>query len=774
MDSARSVVSNLFGGAPRSYTRFSLTRQTDGDGSRVEMKLAETENDEEMGDGMADGIANSHTAKPHYHIEKPPTNCKHLCFLMTPVLLFLIGFLVGYLAFRHQVPGESLSVSVTPEPSIEDEDENDYEGFGNYEDVTSHSFSDLTKMLRDILNSSNLVFDIGKISQTSNRETGSKGDLTITEYIYEEFLKKLHNGNVWHDTHYVTLQVNSKSPNRVWNVVDVAETEVKQEEKNSKVYCPYSATGNFTGKLVYANYGTEDDLRNLSVNGSIVIVRAGNISFAEKVFNAEKMKAGGVLIYPDPKDYALKPDVAMFGHVHMGLGDPRTPGFPSFNHTQFPPTKSSGLPGILAHSVSANVAFRLLGEEGWSETIKLQLGFTTKGQVMMEVNNVEEVRAMHNVFGVIKGTDEPDHYIVIGAQRDSYGPGAAESGVGTALLLELARVFSKMVDDGFRPRRSIVFASWSGGDFGAVGATEWLEGYMSVLHLKVCAYFSLDRAVLGGESFKMFGSSMLYNLIRETISQVKDPISHTESIYKWVETSNKNWLETILTPIPMDTSVYAFLAIGGIPAVGLSFTKDDSYPYHTAEDTLVTLSRFTSQKLENVSRTMAEVIGIAMIKLITHDHLPLDYIKYSEDLHSYISEIEQFSSVLQKRGLTTKWLYSARGDFYRAANRLNSQIENSDMTNILLRRTYNNRIMRVEYHFLSPFVSISSCPYRHLLYGRGNHTLAGIVKQLKLLEEKPDCVDFNMIRNNLAFATWTLQGAANALSGEVWTSSNEF
>lgn len=29
--------------------------------------------------------------------------------------------------------------------------------------------------------------------------------------------------------------------------------------------------------------------------------------------------------------------------------------------------------------------------------------------------------------------------------------------------------------DGFRPRRSIVFASWSGGEYGNIGATEWLE-----------------------------------------------------------------------------------------------------------------------------------------------------------------------------------------------------------------------------------------------------------------------------------------------------------
>ncbi|MEQ2172834.1 hypothetical protein GOODEAATRI_025454, partial [Goodea atripinnis] len=36
-------------------------------------------------------------------------------------------------------------------------------------------------------------------------------------------------------------------------------------------------------------------------------------------------------------------------------------------------------------------------------------------------------------------------YIILGAQRDSLGPGAVKSGVGTAILLELARTFSAMV-----------------------------------------------------------------------------------------------------------------------------------------------------------------------------------------------------------------------------------------------------------------------------------------------------------------------------------------
>lgn len=41
-----------------------------------------------------------------------------------------------------------------------------------------------------------------------------------------------------------------------------------------------------------------------------------------------------------------------------------------------------------------------------------------------------------------------DRYVVIGAQRDAWGPGFAASTVGTSVLVELARSISDMVKNG--------------------------------------------------------------------------------------------------------------------------------------------------------------------------------------------------------------------------------------------------------------------------------------------------------------------------------------
>lgn len=51
---------------------------------------------------------------------------------------------------------------------------------------------------------------------------------------------------------------------------------------------------------------------------------------------------------------------SLSSQVHLGTGDPYTPGFPSFNQTQFPPVQSSGLPNIPAQPISADIASLLL------------------------------------------------------------------------------------------------------------------------------------------------------------------------------------------------------------------------------------------------------------------------------------------------------------------------------------------------------------------------------------------------------------------------------
>ncbi len=81
-------------------------------------------------------------------------------------------------------------------------------------------------------------------------------------------------------------------------------------------------------------------------------------------------------MYVDSLKYGITDTLIPFGHAHLGTGDPYTPGFPSFNHTQFPPVESSGLPHIAVQTISSSAAARLFSKmdgdtcsEGWKGAI---------------------------------------------------------------------------------------------------------------------------------------------------------------------------------------------------------------------------------------------------------------------------------------------------------------------------------------------------------------------------------------------------------------------
>ena len=64
----------------------------------------------------------------------------------------------------------------------------------------------------------------------------------------------------------------------------------------------------------------------------------------------------------------------------------------------------------------------------------------------------------------------------------------------------------------------------------------------------------------------------------------------------------------------------------------------------------------------------------------------------------------------------------------------------------------------MEHTLLSPFVSPVETPFRHLLLGRGSHTLASIA----------ETTDMEQLHTQLALATSSLQGCANAMVGDIW------
>ncbi|XP_036410856.1 transferrin receptor 1b [Megalops cyprinoides] len=776
MEEARSTISKIFNGEPRSYTRFNLTQNMEGENSQVEMKLS-SDMDEETGNPVGEPNGYTHSRNSTY-TRKPQRTPKNVCFMVIATLLiFVIGYLIGYLAHRRQ--GEEPVCAA----SSASDSETEAQGSSLMEVEPTLNWDDIKKLLRDKLSTDSLQRTFSDFSR-NDHEAGSNGDEVLGTLVYKRF--NSYNMNPWTDEHFVRLQGPPTGANRVlFNGNEIG---------SPRGYLAYSAVGKKQGKVVYANYGTQEDFAHLQrermeLNGTVILVRAGRISFAEKVANAERQNAVAVLIYPDPFEYSIGVNEELFGHVHLGSGDPYTPGFPSFNHTQFPPAMSSGLPGILAQTITADMATKLFkkmsGNNAPSQWVGLLGGVSYKmggdnDNVTVEVNNVLTEKKIHNVFGVIKGFVDPDRYVVLGAQRDSWGTGFAKSTVGTSLLVELARVISDMVrKDGFKPRRSIVFASWSAGEFGSVGATEWLEGYLSSLNLKAFTYINLDGAVSGVETFQASASPLLYGLIEGTLKEVDFPTGPSgRTIYAQV--AKANWEAEVMVPMKMDDSAYPFVAFTGIPSVSFSFAKKfrDYKFFGTLLDNKDNLNAATDYRLPQVAVAAAQVAGQMAVRLV-HDHLlKLDIQRYKTKIRSYVSKINRQVYQLKQSGtlpenLTAQWLIMASGSYSRATSNLLTRIENSDLTDVEMCRIINDRLMRVEHNFLSPYVSPKETPFHHIFMGSGTHTLAALVEHLDALKEGSPSANTNLFLNQFALATWTIKGCSNALEGDIWELDNE-
>ncbi|KAA0704624.1 Transferrin receptor protein 1 [Triplophysa tibetana] len=758
----------------RSYTRFN--QNPDGEGSHVEVKMSADTEEEEMDCAEQGHIEHEmYTRSPR----RPPSwNKWKICASFTVVLLLVcIGFLIGY-SVHHQPETPPCPLSNPQQPSQEVQPPI----FDNPK--PSMDWSDVVELLNEKLNTESVQISISNYSSVG--KAGSPEDNSLADKI-NTFWKSLPM-KTWIDEHFVKLQYPSSSnPNKV---------RFGTEEIGSpKGFLAYSATGMKQGRVMYANYGEPQDLailelNNVSLNGSVVLMRAGKISMAQKVANVAKKGALAALIYPDPADYVGMPqNTELYGHVHLGSGDPYTPGFPSFKQTQFSPTKSSGLPDILAQTITADMAVKIFNKMGGNSAPESLQGFLhnyklrneTDPLLTVEVNNELKDTKIHNVFGVIKGLIDADRYVVIGANRDSMSSGFAKSGVGTALLVDLARAFTEMVKGGFRPRRSIVFASWSAGDFGNVGLTEWLEGYATSLDKKAFTYISLDGVVTGEGSFKASASPLLEGLLQMTLEKVKNPVDSESRLLK----SYGGSFASLLRPMEMDDGAYPFLTFSGIPSVSFRFTsqgQDRSVDYKyfgTAQDDNGNLEIVTKKKVDELAYGGAQVAGQMALRLVHDEILKLDVTKYTVEINKHVSTIVNYTNQLKNakvnktESLSTKWLLEAKGSFDRASTGLKNDIRNSDEEDLEMSRIINNRKMKVERNLLSPYISLKDVPFRHIFFGNGWQTAEDLENDLKDVIAGKATLDVDQVLNKFALLTWTIQGCANDLAGDVWSLDNQ-
>jgi hypothetical protein len=106
--------------------------------------------------------------------------------------------------------------------------------------------------------------------------------------------------------------------------------------------------------------------------------------------------------------------------------------------------------------------------------------FETKIQI--DINKPTEDLTGENVLAYIPGTDKKEELIILTAHYDHLGikdslvyNGADDDGSGTSALIEIAEAFMKAVEDGNRPKRSILIMPVSGEEKGLLGSKYYTD-----------------------------------------------------------------------------------------------------------------------------------------------------------------------------------------------------------------------------------------------------------------------------------------------------------
>lgn len=87
---------------------------------------------------------------------------------------------------------------------------------------------------------------------------------------------------------------------------------------------------------------------------------------------------------------------------------------------------------------------------------------------------------------------------MIGNHRDAWVLGGADPSSGTATVNELMRGFSALKEEGWKPLRTIMIASWDAEEYGLISSTEFVEDFGDWVSGNVVGYLNLDVSVAGG------------------------------------------------------------------------------------------------------------------------------------------------------------------------------------------------------------------------------------------------------------------------------------
>jgi N-acetylated-alpha-linked acidic dipeptidase len=455
-----------------------------------------------------------------------------------------------------------------------------------------------------------------------------------------------------------------------------------QKSEQLPVYNAYSANGDVTGQLVYANFGLQDDYaelerRGIDVRGKIVITRYGNSFRGIKPKIAFEHGAAGCIIYSDPHEDgyfqgdvypqgAFRPESgAQRGSVAdlpSYAGDPLTPGFGSTpNAKRLDIKDATALTKIPVLPISYADALPLLraltgpvAPQAWRGALPItyHLG-PGPATVHLKLEFDFKTVPAYDVIARMPGSERPDEWIIRANHHDAWVNGAGDPISGLIAVLGEAQAVSQLAKSGWRPKRTIIYGAWDGEEAALIGSTEWAETHAAELQQKAVLYVNSDNNARGFLS--VGGSHTLEKFMNQVARDVSDPEKDTSVLDRWrarrvldgtadERREARDREDMRINALGSGSDYTPFLQHLGIASLDIRFGGEGESDgvYHSIYDSFDHYTRFVDPGFDYAA-ALAKTAGRAVLRFANADYLPLAPSNLADTVSTYVRELTRLN-----------------------------------------------------------------------------------------------------------------------------------
>jgi N-acetylated-alpha-linked acidic dipeptidase len=268
-------------------------------------------------------------------------------------------------------------------------------------------------------------------------------------------------------------------------------------------------------------------------------------------------------------------------------------------------------------------------------------------------------KPIYDVIATIKGAQWPDQWVIRGNHRDGWVFGAQDPLAGQTAEMQEAKSMGALVRAGWRPKRTIVYASWDGEEPGLLGSTEWAEMHATELQDKAVLYVNSDtndRGLLFLEA-----SYSLRRLIDQAAADVRDPETGasvraralaalqvraldpaaTEEVKAQARSAAAGG-ELAVGDLGSGSDFSAFVQHLGIASINLGFGGEGASGgvYHSAYDTFEHFQRFGDPGMV-YGVVLAQTAGRLILRTADADLLPMAFGAVAEKVSGQVEDLKK-------------------------------------------------------------------------------------------------------------------------------------